>query len=170
MNKKKPSKSELMSKLLKAPDSTLKNMIIQEMPVEERIVFLKLQENMFAKKDKKLKKLRDSLLEIGGDVVYFTSTAAKEAKGFSKWTINAPKSKDIQIVKGAPASMCHHVSRVIYKDNKKHLSIYFGYSAKKERGLMVWYPHSWLVENKTGVVIEPTPIKRKFYYGRKVPQ
>lgn len=126
-----------------------------------RLKILQQREIEYIEQQPNLKKLREKLLEHGGDTVCLSFDEDCE-KIISRGELF--KGRGSKMMKGRP-SQCHSNSAELWDLNKTKVSLVTGYAlSMDEDGLGVWRCHSWLVSKESGKVIETTE-KRKSYFG-----
>lgn len=108
---------------------------------------------------KQLRKLRDSLLEIGGEVVLLPMIESDIGVILERGRLMRPKN--LKMKKGENCH-CHTNSAYLWDDNKDQLRICTGYALTNDDG--IWRQHSWCWDKRGQRVIETTT-RRQLYYG-----
>ncbi len=108
---------------------------------------------------KQLRKLRDCLLEIGGEVVLLPMIEHDIDAILDRGRLMRPKN--LKMMVGEPCG-CHSNSAELWHKNPDQLRICTGYALTTRDGL--WRQHSWCWDKQGQRVIETTT-RRQLYYG-----
>jgi hypothetical protein len=108
-----------------------------------------------------LRLLTDRLLSIGGELVVCWNDDFTNSEGFVKLLLEFGKTLDGSkaILKELEMSRCHQNSiRLAIKHPKKY-ERHIGYGLSDS----LWRPHSFLVNRKTGKILETTVLREKYF-------
>jgi hypothetical protein len=67
-----------------------------------------------------------------------------------------------KVARGARSQMCHAISEALAMAEPEHYARVFGYALGSDTH---WRTHSWVIDRRTGRIVEPTPLIRKAYVG-----
>lgn len=123
----------------------------------------KADQNKWKKTSPSYKTVIDKMMALGGDFVFiakkgdpFIEVLARSAKKF--------RSKVSLISNQGDSRTRQFVVQYAHKDPERY-RICIGYCLVTEEGLSFWVKHYWLYDKEKKLVLECTPVRRRFYFG-----